>query len=322
MYVLCLHGAGDYLMATSAITAICDQFKDVFFVYARDEVRSLAACNVQHRFAGSVAIGDLASMVSRKNPTLFISLCGPSLKISRLLLLRKWIFFIGFLDSFVVKTNFLSPKSEAIDYLFYHHIRRNNRVVESYAKCSVKVDIVFRSQQEPPVVRTKILLYFPTEKAIKSWPDVRVEQLRSAIAAETCLDGSVELLRFNRSPEIENRDLSYRDFSTWHELIEALNEAALIITLDSVVFHLAQAHSIPVVGIFGATNPRNYSFPKESTITLVNRRNRYCYYGHGFRRCQNATERCTSICNNMLNVTVEDALEAAVALIGNAEEML
>ena len=94
-------------------------------------------------------------------------------------------------------------------------------------------------------------------------------------------------------------------YANWEDLLKILLALDKVVCTDSVVFHLCNALGIPVVGIFGPTNPKNY-IPngfKGNTVTH-NSGPQYCYYGTGYNKCMK--KGCVDRCYFMSAITKYD----------------
>lgn len=320
IYILCAQGAGDYLMATSAIKSIAEihEKKEVFIVFTRGEVYSLAQLNRIHELHNLVMITDVVGGFHQVD--LLICLSGPSKDILSLINRVKPKKVIGFIFSFKIFSTF--AKSTNTNYLFENHIKRNDEVVK---KLSAKPDGMIHfnfldahilNREHTP----RIGLYFPYIKNQKTLPRSVLEDFMRSLGAgdryETvCLfnfQGETDDLEYLSSRIVGQpntfSNLSYVSYANWEDLLKILLALDKVICTDSVVFHLCNALGIPVVGIFGPTNPKNY-IPngfKGNTVTH-NSGPQYCYYGTGYNKCMK--KGCVDRCYFMSAITKYDLEE-------------
>ena len=317
IYILCAQGAGDYLMATSAIKAIgkIHQQKEVFILFTRSEAYLLARLNNIHKSHNLLMID--AVVRGFHEVDLLICLSGPSKDILSLINRVKPKKVIGFIFSFKIFSTF--AKSTNTNYLFENHIKRNDEVVKKLtAKPDGKIHFDFLDADILNREHTaRIGLYFPYVKKQKTLPrSVLVDFTRSLGAGDryeaVCLfdfEGEIEDLEDLSSrivgPPNTFSNLSYVSYANWEDLLKILLALDKVVCTDSVVFHLCNALGIPVVGIFGPTNPKNY-IPngfKGNTVTH-NSGPQYCYYGTGYNKCMK--KGCVDRCYFMSAITKYD----------------
>jgi ADP-heptose:LPS heptosyltransferase len=308
IYILCAQGAGDYLMATSAIKAIGKiyQQKEVFILFTRSEAYLLARLNVREFH----------------QVDLLICLSGPSKDILSLINRVKPKKVIGFIFSFRIFSSFTKPTTT--NYLFENHINRNDEIVKKLAaKPDGKIHFDFLGAQLPNRGCTaRIGLYFPYIKKQKTLPrSVVVEYVRSLVSGDRyktislfSYQGEADDLKDLASSIVDqaiiSSEFSCVSYANWEELLKILLTLDKVVCTDSVVFHLCNAFEIPVVGVFGPTNPKNY-VPNDfkGQIVTHNLGPSYCYYGVGHNRC--IKDGCVDRCDFMSKITSVD-LERAI----------
>jgi ADP-heptose:LPS heptosyltransferase len=321
IYILCAQGAGDYLMATSAIKAIGEKFQQeqISILFARDEVYLLARLNKVHKSQNLMMIDEVVQGGHKVD--LLISLSGPSRDVLSLINRVKPKKAIGFIFSFKIFSTF--SQSTPKNYLFENHIKRNDEVARKLTATpdgTIHFDFLDAKflKREPP---TNIGLYFPYVKKRKTLPRrVLVEFAQSLVAGDryetVCLfdyEGEAEDLKDLSSCIVGQRDrignFSCVSYENWEELLKILLGLDKVVCTDSVVFHLCNALEIPVVGIFGATNPMNYvPYDFKGQVVTHNLGPNYCYYGTGYNKCMK--RGCVDRCHYMSRLTKHDLEES------------
>ena len=320
IYILCAQGAGDYLMATSAIKAIgkIHQQKEVFILFTRGDAYLLARLNNMHKSHNLLMIDDVVRGFHQVD--LLICLSGPSKDILSLINRVKPKKVIGFIFSFRIFSSF--TKSTTTNYLFENHIKRNDEIVKKLtAKPDGKIHFDFLDAHILNREHTaRIGLYFPYVKKQKTLPrSVLVEFTQSLVAGDryetVCLfnyQGETDDLK-DLSSCIVGQPNTFSNFScvsyaNWEELLKILLALDKVVCTDSVVFHLCNALEIPVVGIFGPTNPKNYvPHDFKGEIVTYNLGPNYCYYGTGYNKCMK--KGCVDRCYFMSKLTKHDLEE-------------
>jgi ADP-heptose:LPS heptosyltransferase len=322
IYILCAHGAGDYLMATSAIKAIgkIHQQKEVFIIFTRSEAYLLAQLNSIHKSHNLVMLDDVVRESHQVD--LLICLSGPSRDTLKLINRVKPKKIIGFIFSFMIISSF--TKSTVTNYLFENHVKRNDEVVKKLsAKPDGKIHFELANTHILNLGHTaKIGLYFPYIKKQKTLPrSVLVEFAQFLVASvryeKVCLfnyQGETDDFKDLASRIVGQPDtfsnFSWESYSDWEGLLKILFSLDKVVCTDSVVFHLCNALEIPVVGIFGPTNPNNYvPHDFKGEIVTYNVGPKYCYYGVGHNKC--IKNGCADRCDFMSQILKVD-LEAAI----------
>jgi ADP-heptose:LPS heptosyltransferase len=321
IYILCAQGAGDYLMATSAIHAISKSHQecDIYIVFTRSEAYLLAELNDIHCSHNLLMISEVIS--GSHEIDMLISLSGPSIEVVTLINRTRPINVIGFIFSFKIFSSF--DKSTNINYLFDNHIKRNDEIVKKLsAEPDGNIHFTYLNVDNPNQEEVrKIGLYFPYVKKQKTLaPKILVEFSQSIIIGgkfdAVCLfnyegekDKVKEIFSIIKSQSNEYSNISSELYDNWRELLKILQMFNKVICTDSVVFHLCNALDIPVVGVFGPTNPNNY-VPNNFTGGVVTHNSgpKYCYYGTGYNKCMKGG--CVDRCNFMSKITTYDLEDA------------
>ena len=316
IYILCSHGAGDYLMTTSAVKAIDEQYKgaSIVMVFQRKEALLLARLNTLHESHELRMVADVLSDVNQID--LLIVLSGPSAEVFDIINTGRVRNAVGFVFSFRIFSNFFHRAR--LNYLFDNHIFRNDEVArELQSSPDEKIHFVLRYAPIRSNKGSSIGLYFPLLKKQKALPVETLLGLGKLILTSNKYE-TAHVLNFSGEEHLYSefftkldsqlgKNLIFKEaiFGNWEELMLVLCSLDKVICSDSVVFHLCNALSIPVIGVFGPTDPKNY-IPEDFQGNLIshNSASKHCYYGTGYNKC--LREDCVDHCYFMHQVSETD----------------
>lgn len=316
IYILCTHGAGDYLMTTSAVKAIDEQYKGVsiVMVFQRKEALLLARLNTLHDCHELRMVADVIADVDQID--LLIVLSGPSAEVFDIINTGRVRCAVGFVFSFQIFSNF--SHRERLNYLFDNHLYRNDEVARKLQSSpDEKIYFLLRYAPSRSNKVSSIGLYFPLLKKQKALPLEILLELGKLIVTSNKYEAA-QVLNFSGEEHLYSefftkidsrlgKNLIFNEavFGNWEELMSVLCKLDKVICSDSVVFHLCNALSIPVIGVFGPTDPMNY-IPADFQGTVIshNSASKYCYYGTGYNTCLRGG--CLDHCYFMRQVSEAD----------------
>ncbi len=259
IYIIMPAGAGDMLMSLNSINFIlknCSQ--EIILLCCRNEVLKLAKLYFKK---SKVFVYDDKTRFNNKD--LVIVLSGPPQGLAYKLFISNCEFH-GFVYDLKIRSSIV--KSNRDDLIELNHIRRNNLIIEKLFKLSYQLeDIVL-----PPPIDAylnkkfysgkikKIALYFPQEKKRKAFPYEKILNLFNKLSTqyEVYLIGfSMDSIDREFIERINNKYILWTD---WEELLDILQNFDLIITIDSVVYHLCNSLNKKFIGLFGCTSHKAY----------------------------------------------------------------
>jgi len=293
--IYCGHGAGDYLMATSAIDAIYKKYHSsrISIVFFRSESMELAEINNLHLGKELFLLND-----NRYKPSdidLFIVLSGSDENALKFINTYKPKNILGFIFNFNIFSSIKSIEDDKRSFLFENHILRNDFIVKKIF-ADPSGEIIFNLDNLKKQKRT-LGNFLPISKSLKSLDE---SVIRNLIEKQIQLPLYTKVQLFVFKDEYHKYENFYTElsvgfdtscfelciFNNWSELINLLQGCLKIICLDSVAFHLSNGIGLNNIGIFGPTDAKNY-IPKEYSGSYINLNTGpvHCYYGTGYKKC-------------------------------------
>jgi len=326
VYIFSLHAAGDLILSSKAINLISQNFvtSNVVLVLSRPEVLSLA--RVWFPQIASISL-DSFCLRSINRSDFIVNLTGPSYY-PAFYSIKFSLRFVGFINNFSFTTNVFLLKFRlwffpSFRRLSSHHIARNNLIAHLMFP-STLVDISKQIFVDPSIqnltnsrcINSTVTLFLPQNKLNKSYPKhlflILLEQL-------LCLYPIVLLRHASDKPLSEttllnNPNLSEVVFDDWSSLLMHLRSSRLVVTSDSVVYHITSAFNIPFVAIFGNTKSAFYRTDSTCGIHLDLSSTSSCYSGSLSSPYCNL-DYCNPYCLNMLSVMPHKIVSAVKSLL-------
>ena len=317
--IICGHGAGDYLLASSAIMALNNKFRDssVTVIFTRKEALELAKVNDLHKRHNLIFSRDINLITEKQDIAIILS--GSSPEVINILSFLQPKAMIGFIFSFKIFSS-IKNISDTKDYLFENHIQRNDQIIHLLGG-SPTGNIEFANSSLQSNKKNIIGNFLPITKPLKA---LNTEQIFEVVDRQIKSGQYLYVYHLVFKDEyLTNKDFyeqlknqiaddsfKIKVFSNWIELIDLMVSCKKIYCIDSVAYHIANGLNIDSLCIFGPTNAKNY-IPNNSvghTINL-NESEIHCYYGTGHKKCictKNNFKTDDLQCGYMLKLNIED----------------
>ena len=164
-----------------------------------------------------------------------------------------------------------------------------------------------------------ISIFLPQRKSNKAYPPdlsrILVDQL-SRLSSVVLIRHTSDL-NYDLESSISSKDsISFFVYAHWYELITQLLSSSLIVTTDSVVYHLSSALAVPSISLFGNTSHLFYASDQVPGYHMDNSFGLPCYKGtKSSPFCGNSL--CNPFCLNMTTLLPHKIVDRAVMLLSD-----
>ncbi|WP_288235958.1 glycosyltransferase family 9 protein [uncultured Prochlorococcus sp.] len=315
--VICLtHAAGDFLMASKAINyLIIKTNNEKLFLYERPEVKDLIITIFPK--IKSTQIKHITYVKKLKKDDLLINFSGPNQTLTNQVF-KKGLKFIGFLYDLKIRTNLKIKINHNYCEKKSNHIRRNNRIIEILFRLE-EFDIpdeIFIPKLSSKISKEKaILINFPQEKTFKAYPPNKSKDLIKLISKNY----KFKILSYYKDQKtiqtFANFKENFEKFENWKALISTLTKYELIITTDSVVYHMCNGLNLKCIALFGHTSSKFYK-TKFSRIKHIDKSDpsKPCYFGCGSNK-YGKNNNCNPYCKIINSIKNEDIIKSLKYII-------
>ena len=314
---ICLtHAAGDFLMASKAINyLIIKTNNEKLFLYERSEVKDL----FQTIFPKikSTQIKHISYINKLKKDDLIINFSGPNQKLTNQVF-KKGLKFIGFLFDLKIRTNLKLKIYHNYCLKKSNHIRRNNKIIEILYKLEefdIPDEIFIPKLSSKKSKEKAILINLPQEKTFKAYPPNKSIDLIKLISKNY----KFKILSYYNDKKTIQTFANFKDnleiFESWQVLISKLTKYELIITTDSVVYHICNGLNHKCIALFGHTSSKYYK-TNSSRINHIDKSNpsKPCYVGVGSNK-YGINNNCKPYCKRMNSIKNVDIIKSLKTII-------